>query len=274
MERYKTLKDSSAKLLADLNSRDQQFFTIEDAMDILSSSNHGAVLQLVRQMVKRGLLMRIKGGLYHIIPYDKDPDSYQPDWHLTAVSLVGEADYYIGYYSALSIHSLITQPALKEQIVVNKQPVKKIVRIKNTEFQFIYHNDNHFFGAKSTWIDNFNKIKCSDIEKTIIDCLFLPEYGGGIVETAKALYKANEKIDFERMYDYALRFDSQAVIKRLGYLMEILEIKHPVIEKFQKVRSSSFTLLDPSLPKEGKMLRRWNIQLNIDEETIKSALSH
>jgi predicted transcriptional regulator of viral defense system len=113
MERYKTLKDSSAKLLANLNNRDQQFFTIDAALDILSSSNHGAVLELLRQMVKRGLLMRIKGGVYHIIPYDKDPESYQPDWHLTAVSLAGEDDYYIGYYSALSVHSLITQPALK-----------------------------------------------------------------------------------------------------------------------------------------------------------------
>jgi predicted transcriptional regulator of viral defense system len=274
MKHYKTLKDSSAKLLAGLNRRDKQFFTIDEAVDILSFSNHGAVLELVRQMVKRGLLMRIKGGLYHIIPYDKDPDSYQPDWHLTAVNLVGEADYYIGYYSALAIHSLITQPALKEQVVVNKHVAKKIVKIKNIEFQFIYHNNTHFFGAKNTWIDNFNKIKSSDIEKTIIDCLYLPKYGGGVIETAKALYKARKIIDFRKLHDYALRFDSQAVIKRLGYLLEILKIKHAVIEKFQKIRSNSFTLLDPSLPKEGKMLRRWNIQVNIDEETIKSALIH
>jgi predicted transcriptional regulator of viral defense system len=81
-------------------------------------------------------------------------------------------------------------------------------------------------------------------------------------------------IDFEKLYNYALRFDSQAVIKRLGYLLEVLEIRQTITEKLQKIRSSSFTLLDPLLPKEGKMLRRWNIQVNIDEETIKSALSH
>ena len=62
-------------------------------------------------MVNRGLLLRIKAGLYHIIPYDKGPETYQPDWHITASNIVDNGDYYIGYYSALSIHSLITQPA-------------------------------------------------------------------------------------------------------------------------------------------------------------------
>jgi len=44
-----------------------------------------------------------------------------PDWHLLSQYLVGDAEYYIGYFSALQIHSLTTQPHLKEQIVVNKQ---------------------------------------------------------------------------------------------------------------------------------------------------------
>jgi hypothetical protein len=38
------------------------------------------------------------------------------DWHLIAEHLVNNAKHYIGYYSALQIHNLITQPSLKEQI--------------------------------------------------------------------------------------------------------------------------------------------------------------
>lgn len=44
-----------------------------------------------------------------------------PDWHLIAEYLAQHADHYVGYYSALQIHNLITQPTLKEQIVVSKQ---------------------------------------------------------------------------------------------------------------------------------------------------------
>ncbi len=61
-------------------------------------------------------------------------------------------------------------------------------------FQFIYHNEKHFFGTKKIWIDNFNKVVCSDLEKTIIDCLFKPDYAGGIVEIARAIYIFRDKI--------------------------------------------------------------------------------
>ena len=37
------------------------------------------------------------------------------------------------------------------------------------------------------WIDNFNKVLCSDLEKTFLDCLFKPDYAGGIVEVARAI---------------------------------------------------------------------------------------
>ncbi|MFA4851330.1 MAG: type IV toxin-antitoxin system AbiEi family antitoxin [Bacteroidales bacterium] len=272
--KHKTLKDPSAILLAELNAQDKQFFNVNEAKQILSSSDPRAVNELLRQMVSRGLLMRIKDGLYHIIPYDKASDTYQPDWHITASHLVENGDYYIGYYSALSIHSLTTQPALKEQIVISKRQQKKSLQVKNIEYQFVYHNQIHFFGAKNTWIDSFNKVKCSDIEKTFIDCLFMPFYAGGIVEIAKALFKARTNIDFQKLHDYSIQFGNQSVIKRLGYLLELLEISTPLIKKLFKFRTEAFTLLDPSLPKEGKMASRWRIQQNIDPETILSSLGN
>ena len=49
------------------------------------------------------------------------------------------------------------------------------------------------------WIDNFNKVKCSDLEKTFIDCLFMPNYAGGIVEVARAIYISKDKINFDKL---------------------------------------------------------------------------
>jgi predicted transcriptional regulator of viral defense system len=70
----------------------------------------------------------------------------------------------------LQIHNLITQPSLKEQIVVSKQLRPSEIKIKNIGFQFIYHNEKYFFGSKKIWVDSFNKVLCSNLEKTIIDC--------------------------------------------------------------------------------------------------------
>jgi predicted transcriptional regulator of viral defense system len=227
---------------------------------------------MLSNMTKRGLLMRVKEGLYYVIPFEQDAKTFMPDWHLLSQYLVSDAAYYIGYFSALQIHSLTTQPNLREQIVVNKQIKPSILFVKEIPFQFIYHNEKHFFGNKKTWIDSFNRVQCSDLEKTIIDCLFKPEYAGGITEITKAIYKIKDKIDYSKILQYTKRFDSQAVIKRLGFLLELLEIKHSAIDELQKLRTNSVVLLEPLYTKDGKTISRWAIQQNIDTESILSPI--
>jgi predicted transcriptional regulator of viral defense system len=242
------------------------------AYKALPDSKANAVRELLSDMTKRGLLMRLKQGIYYIVPYEQNAETFMPDWHLIAEHLVNNAKYYIGYYSALQIHNLITQPSLKEQIVVSKQLRPSEIKIKNIPFQFIYHNEKHFFGSKKIWNDSFNKVICSDLEKTFIDCLFKPDYAGGIVEVARALYTSKDRINFDTLLEYAKKFDSQAVIKRLGFILEILEINTHIIQELQQMKTASYVILDTELPKTGKRISRWSIQQNLETETIKSAI--
>lgn len=270
--KYKTILGRSGELLAYFNQSSQNCITLPEAMKALGSDNKNTVTKLLHDMAHRGLLMRLKQGVFYIIPYDQDPNAFMPDWHLIAQYLVGDAKYYIGYYSAMQIHSLITQPALKEQIVVSKQLLPSSIKIKNTEFQFIYHNEKHFFGSKKLFVDSFNKVSCSDLEKTIVDALFKPDYAGGISQIAKAIHKKKAELDFAKLGQYVHQFDSLSVAKRLGYLLELLEITHPIIETLQLIKTNSYFTLEPSYPKTGKRLRRWNIQENIDPQSILSPI--
>jgi predicted transcriptional regulator of viral defense system len=258
--------------LSYFNQAGQDCFDYYEALEALPNSGNSAVKELLSDMVKRGLLMRLKRGLYHIIPYEKDPDTFMPDWHLLAEPLARGTSHYIGYYSALQLHGLTTQPSLKEQIVVNRQIRPSVITIKNIDFQFIYHNKNHFFGSKKIWVDSFRKVECSDLEKTFVDCLFKPDYAGGIVEVAKAIYSSRDKIQFSKLLDYTVQFKSQAVIKRLGFLLETLAIETEIIEQLHKKRTLSYISLDTELPGSGKMNSRWSIQQNLDTDTILSAI--
>ncbi|HLG30971.1 MAG TPA: type IV toxin-antitoxin system AbiEi family antitoxin domain-containing protein [Candidatus Brocadiales bacterium] len=255
-----------------LHSKSIQCFTTDEAYRLLNNSSKDSVKRMLSKMVKRGLLMRVKEGLYYIIPFEADAETFMPDRHLLAQYLVGDADYYIGYYCALQIHNLTTQPHLKEQIVVSKQIKPSTLLVKGIPFQFIFHNTAHFFGGKKLWIDSFNKVLCSDLEKTLIDCLFKPQYAGGITEITKAIHKSKDKIDYAKLLQYAKQFNSQAVIKRLGFILELLNIRHPAIESLQKLRTNSFVLLEPSYPKEGKTVFRWAIRQNIDSDSILSPI--
>jgi predicted transcriptional regulator of viral defense system len=265
---YKTLSNKSAEVIKHFNDLNQPAFTLDEAYLLLKTSTKDAVKKLMRDMIKRGLLLRLKEGVYWIIPYEQEANIYFPNWHMIAKYLVGDADYYIGYYSAMEIHSLITQPSLVERIVVNKQIKPTILEIEGIKFQFIYHNENHFFGNKKIWINGFNRVSCSDLEKTFVDGLYKPDYAGGIVEIAKALYKSRDKIDYQKLYHYCERFKTQSVIKRLGYLLELLEINNPISEQLQRIKSDSFILLEPSYEKQGKWISKWNVLQNMETTDI------
>ena len=268
----KAISPQAGKLLTYFYQRDQPCFTISQALQGYSQHSKNALAKLLSTMTQQGLLMRVQQGLYCIIPYEQDPATFMPNWHRLAPYLVKEQPYYIGYYAALQIHGLITQPALKEQIVVNKQIRPAVVTIKEIPFQFIYHNKNHFFGFERTWINDFNQVYCADLEKIFIDCLFKPAYAGGIVEIAKALLMAKERIDQQKLWMYLERFNCQAVIKRLGFLLELFESKTSLSKKLQKLKTPSFVLLDPEIPLSGKRISRWSIQQNVDTATLRSAL--
>jgi predicted transcriptional regulator of viral defense system len=268
----KYISTKSNELLSYFNGQNRNCFDYSLAYKAVPDSKASSVRELLSDMTRRGLLMRLKEGVYYIIPYEQNAKTYMPDWHLIATHLVNNAKHYIGYYSALQIHNLITQPSLKEQIVVSKQIRPSEIKIKNVPFQFIYHNEKHFFGSKKIWIDNFNKVECSDLEKTFIDCLFKPDYAGGIVEVARAIFISKDKINYETLLKYTKEFDSQAVIKRLGFILEILEINSKIIEELYKMKTASYVVLDTELPKIGQRISRWSIQQNLETETIKSSI--
>ncbi len=258
----------SSELLSSLLHNEKWFFSLKDAMEILSNSNPAAVRRLLSDMTKRGLILRIKDGLYSIIPYEKDAGNYLPNWHLVAEALVQQQKYYIGFYSALDLYGLITQPALIEQVVTEKQIVPKFRIINRAKFEFITMG-KRFFGYNNTWIDNFNKVYCSDLEKTILDCLYMPGKANGISEVVNSLSRIIEKINPEKLLSYLDKFDSQAVYKRLGFILQNMDVLKDLRMEINKKISNSYILLDPSLPKSGKYNSEWKI---IDNIVINSAL--
>jgi predicted transcriptional regulator of viral defense system len=259
----------SSLLLKNLGEEKKMFFSPAEAAKLLGVNYSSSVRELLSAMTERGLIMRIKDGLYHVVPYEKNSNEYFPNWHLTAEAITGNRNYYLGFYTALDIHNLITQPSLVEQIVVGERMQPKKLKVRNVEFEIITFNKKHFFGFQKTWIDDFNKVYCSDLEKTLIDCLYKPNYANGITEIAKALYKCKEKINTGKMLTYLEKFDAQVVLKRLGFILDYMNTSPQLAENIRTKLSNSYTLLDPLLPKNGKHNSVWKI---IDNVGIDSAL--
>ncbi len=118
---------------------------------------------------------------------------------------------------------MVTQPqfvifALQSE--ANPEPHSPWNRVPLT----VYIRPEHYFGTTKHWATKQEFAEISDLERTVIDGLRQPEYCGGITEVAKGLWMQHQDMHPAKIVDYALRLDVGAVIRRLGYLLELYAI--------------------------------------------------
>ena len=263
----------SWQIIKRFSFNDQDCFSYQDVINEFPEIDKYYLSRTLSKMVKKGILIKLAKGLYHIIPIHADSNNYIPDWHLVAKYLMKGKKYYIGYYSAMQIHNLITQPSLKEIIVTTKQITPSIKKIQGTEFQFVKHNKNKFFGYKNIWIDKYNKVMASDLEKTIVDSVSRPHLCGGMIEVGKAIYETNKKVDSTKLLNYLIQNESKAAIKRYLFIYNLFNLEWTAYhEGMLKKIGTSFSLLDTSAPDIGSKNSRFGLKINMDIESIKNSI--
>jgi len=175
------------------------------------------------------------------------------------------SDAVIGYWSALNIHGLTEQ--FPNKVYVQTQKNKTNTEIFGVNYQFIKVRPYKMTGIIKTGIGT-NQFRITDIEKTIIDCFDLPNYSGGFMELIRALNRT--KLSSKKMINYLEAINNKAVIKRIGYLVELFDKKgfKQLIKYAKKQKSKNYDLLDIYGSNEGKYNTEWRLKLNIDKEDL------
>ena len=255
------------------SGNDQVCFTFQDVVAEYPESDKIYLSKVLSAMLGKGMLIKLIRNVYHIVPSSEVVNTYIPDWHLVAKYLMKDREYYIGYYSAMQIHGLITQPSLKEIVVTNRQVIPSTRKIREVEFQFVTHKASRFFGFKNTWINQHEKVMVSDLEKTIVDAVTKPHLCGGMIEIGKAIYETRGKINLETLISYLHQNESQVAIKRYLYLCDLLNVERTTHhERMLQKAGSTFSLFDTSGPDQGKKNSRFRLKINIDTDTIKKSI--
>ncbi len=99
--------------------------------------------------------------------------------------------------------------------------VRRPLTILGVEFRFVNCQQRLLFGLADHWATKQEKVCVSDLERTIIDGLKQPEYSGGITEVAKGLWIRRQDMDVTRLIRYGQKIGVGAVVRRLGFLLEI-----------------------------------------------------
>jgi len=268
----KTVGPRTAQLLMELHEQGRTIFTVSDVQTITGLSPASA-RSLVRHAIIRGIVSRLKSGLFVLVPPELGwATEFTGDPHLIARELLAGADYYISHASAMELHRMVTQPQLQIFVTTTKRLRNRTIH--GIEFRFVSIRPEALFGVTTHWVTRQAAVRVSDLERTVIDGLRRPHYCGGITEVAKGFWMRRSDIDPSRLIDYALRLQVGAVIRRLGWLLEVYRLapSHE-LERLRSTLTTTYVPLDPALSAEGPYLRRWRLRLNVSPEELEAIRS-
>ncbi|MBS0351194.1 MAG: hypothetical protein JSR33_08430 [Proteobacteria bacterium] len=226
--------------------------------------------QTLHYLELSGWIIRLKNGLYSLsssIPGVSQLHEFQ-----IAMALVQPAA--ISHWSALSYHHLTEQVPRQVFVLTTTKSLPRKRGIKaqtsagysaaNINFQFIKTKPEFFFGNQEIWI-NESKIKITDAERTVLNCLMSPKYCGGFAEILYILEQHLNKLNLNKMIEYAIRLDT-ATIKRLGWILEHQGVTASQLEPLRQIPIKGYRLLDPSGAHAGHCNSHWMIQENLPGE--------
>lgn len=267
----KTLGPQAANLVTMLHERSRAVFCLEDVRGITGLSETSA-RSFVRKLVDRGVAARLRPGLYVLVPFELGRERKYPGNPLVvAREIMRGEEYYLSHATAMEIHGMTTQPQLV--VLVSTPRPRRHVTALGVEYRFVRCQRRHLFGLTEHWVTKQEKVRVSDLERTIIDGLKQPEHCGGLTEVAKGLWMRREDVKTDRLVQYAKRIGIGAVVRRLGFLLETYEMAAaPDLDRLRNGLTATYVRLDPILPAEGKHLRRWRLQLNIDPEELRAVV--
>ncbi len=267
----KTLGSQAARFVTTLHDRGSTLFSNADVQDITGLGPKSA-RNFAAALVRRGVATRLKPGLFILVPYElgRERDYLGPPL-VVARELAGDPGYYISHASAMEVHQMVTQPQLV--VYVTSPRLVRPRTVLGTEFRFVRCKPHHVFGVADHWATKTEKVRVSDLARTVIDGLKQSEYCGGFTEVAKGFWMRRDDIDPDRLVDYALRLGVGAVVRRLGFLLEAFEVDAPrALNRLRERLTASYAVLDPMMPDEGKYLARWRLRLNVEPEELESVV--
>jgi predicted transcriptional regulator of viral defense system len=249
-----------ARFLAKMGT--QITFSINEARQVLGHEVDDPTRQFLERLQRKGWIQRIKRGKFTVIPLSSGEER-TPQLHefLIAMELVSPS--VIAYWSALNYYGLTDQLPRTVFVATNhpvRHPPKEALGIS---FKIVSIRPQKFFGIVQEWVEE-HPFWITDKEKTIIDGLDLPKYVGGVGEVARALSRAWTELDEAKLREYATKIGNSAVAKRLGFLMETLELGRTELLSKTISLANGFSQLDPTLPKKGKYNRRWGLLINAE----------
>jgi predicted transcriptional regulator of viral defense system len=271
MTERKSIDGRGSDLLVHFAQRNPPTFDAREAAELLAVDTSTAA-RILSTLVARGWVARHRKGIYEIAPLWATPSQpFDPDRFAALARWVREP-YYVGFRSALEIRDWLDYPVRGRMWIAVSASRHAPTTMRDRVTWVVLRHDRFTWGRERHWIGD-QAIWISDPERTVLDGLHLPRHVGGVTEVVGVLVRAWSSFDRARLLEHADRLAIDAVRRRLGFVLEAVNLPGApeLAEQLHATLSQSRrspVVLDPSLPVDGPIDRRWGVRVNLDPAEI------
>ena len=223
-------------------------FNLQDVYKLTGNIN--TAKSLIRNLLLFNYIKRIKHNLYAVCNIEFK--SIIADQYMIASKIKDDA--YISYHSAFDYYGVKNQMFYVVYVSSRK-------RFENFEFEgydYTFVNSKHNFGI----IQN-GKVRVTDKERTIVDCIDKTELAGGDEELFLCLELIG-KIDGEKILEYLKYYNSQKLYAKVGFMLELLNdgfgVEEEIIEECRKkINTRTYYFDNETKRNKKKYVSKWNL---------------
>ncbi len=253
-----------------LANEGHRIFSIDQARQLAPRAGVKAsyIGESLYHLRRTGWIVALRRGLYALastVPGMTPAHEFE-----VAMALVDPAA--ISHWSALHYHGLTSQvPRTTFVLTTHETSVPRLrgradesrhgCLINGVVYRFVQVRPARFFGTEQVWVGDA-RVSITDLERTLVDGLCMPQHCGDFAEVLYAFEAAGSRLDVERITDYALRLDA-ATGKRLGWVLEHHGRTRPGLDRLAAVPIKGYRKLDPRGPRNGRRNTRWMVQENL-----------
>lgn len=235
--------------------------TLRVWLDREHSRNKRSREALLSYYLREGHLVRVRRGLYAVVPPGGDPATCPVDPYLVAAKYCG--DSVLAYHTALEVQGK-AYSVFERYFFQSNRPLRPTT-FRGARFECVVfpkalrEAGQQDFATKT--VDRAGVgIKVASLERTLVDLLDRPDLGGGWEEIWRSL-ESIEYFDLDLVVGYVKLLSNRTIAAKVGYYLqqhaEALMVEDRHLAPLRELRPQQPHYLERG--KSGKLVRQWNL---------------
>lgn len=255
---YSSLSKDELLLISRAEYEKRRLITKDFTQKVFQNTKKAA--NTLDRLRKKGRLVQLERGKYLLVPIKAPNQLWTPNELVVASLWMGNAPYYIGYFTMYNYWGFTEQ--VPQMVFILNTQKSRTKKIGDTRYKAIKIDNKKYYGVEKIKIDD-EEIVISGRERTLVDFIYNPI--GSYEILTQVIQKNIPKIDEEKFIKYLIRFPETSVRKRAGYILEQINYPKELLGKLKRSignRKAYVVLNTFNKSRKGRINNDWGLIVN------------